>query len=859
MYAEIVVNTPLGRKVTRGGIAPDDLEAGYSPLGMTFHYSLPPSLAATAAPGQLVWVPFGPRRLQGVILALSETSPVAETRDIYEIVDPVPVLTPAQIDLARWISDYYLASLHECVWLMLPPGVGQEVESMLQLRAGVELPANLTPTQRTIVELLRREGKVPTHRLSRTMRLKEWRPALEQLIRKGIVVRTSELAEPRAKPKTERVVRLANVEALPASLLDRAPKQRAVVEYLRGKAATSVSEVYAATGADAATLNALAEKELVVFAEEEVWRDPLAGRSFVLTAPPKLTPDQEAAWREIELGINEHAHRVYLLHGVTGSGKTELYLQAIDAVLAQGRQAIVLVPEIALTPQTVRRFAARFPGRLTVTHSQLSPGERYDQWRRARLGLVDIVIGSRSAIFAPLPRLGLIVVDEEHEWSYKQDKSPRYHARDVALKLGELTGSTVILGSATPDMTTYYRAQCGEFVLLRLPQRIMGHRHVIEAERDQYAISSRLLAVREVGPGYDDARYLDLPPVQVIDLREELKSGNRSIFSRALHDAMTVALAAGEQVILFLNRRGASTFVMCRDCGTALKCPRCQIPLTYHLGPGGSAAPRMEGDLVCHHCNYRTFAPDMCPSCWSPRIKYFGIGTQKVEEVTRQRFPGVRTLRWDRDVTMRKGSHERILDAFVSHQADVLIGTQMIAKGLDLPLVTLVGVVSADTALNLPDFRAGERTFQILTQVAGRAGRSILGGKVVIQTYNPEHYAIQAASHHDYAAFYEREIEFRREQGYPPFGQLIRLLYLNPSDERCREESERLHRLLVNRLARLGLPNLDLIGPAPAFLGRIRRQSRWQIVLRGRNPRALLEGIALPLGWRVDVDPMSLL
>ncbi|HEM62346.1 MAG TPA: primosomal protein N', partial [Chloroflexi bacterium] len=518
-------------------------------------------------------------------------------------------------------------------------------------------------------------------------------------------------------------------------MLGRAPLQRAIVEYLDQEGPSPVTDIYAEVGGTSTTLRALEEKGLLELEEQEVWRDPLQGRTFVSTTPPRLTLAQEAAWEEIGAGLGRQGAENFLLHGVTGSGKTEIYLRSLREVLDHGGQAIVLVPEIALTPQTIRRFAARFPGRIAVLHSKLSIGERYDGWRRVRDGLVDIVIGSRSAIFAPLPRLGLIVIDEEHEWSYKQDKTPRYHARDVAIKLAEITGSKVILGTATPDVVTYHRAQQGEYRLLHLPKRIMGHRRRIEEQRARHHLDSqRIGAVREVGEGYDQAVYMDLPPVEVVDLRQELRSGNRSIFSRSLKEAMAETLDAGEQVILFLNRRGATTFVMCRDCGYVMKCKRCDVPLTYHS---------VDDDLVCHHCNFRTFLPDACPSCWGGRIKQFGTGTQKVETVARQLFPQARFIRWDRDTTGGKMSHEKILEKFIKHEADVMIGTQMIAKGLDLPLVTLVGVLSADTALRLPDFRAGERTFQLLTQVAGRAGRSILGGRVIVQTYSPEHYCIQ--------------------------------------------------------------------------------------------------------------------
>jgi primosomal protein N' (replication factor Y) len=850
-YARVVVNTRVQpRKVVRDE-AREDADEGLD-LGMTYHYSIPPELRREVRQGQLVVVPFGARRLQGVIFGFDDRSPVSETRPLYEIADPTPVLSAAHIELASWISRYYLAPLIDAVLLMLPPGVTRKTQVVVGLNRGAAVPGDLDDGQRRVVDLLRAEGELPLHGLGRKVGLKNYQQIVDGLARRGLIVERSQLSEARARPKTERVARL-KAELTPdvRDELRRASVQAAVVEYLDQSGPTPVSDLRAEVGGSSATLKALVDKGLVELEEQEVWRDPLQGRTFVPSSFPRLTAAQDSAWREIEASLHREGSEVFLLHGVTGSGKTEIYLRALREVLDLGQQAIVLVPEIALTPQTIRRFAARFPGRIAVLHSGLSLGERYDGWRRVRDGLVDVVIGSRSALFAPVDRLGLIVMDEEHEWSYKQDRTPRYHARDVAVRLAELKGCKVILGSATPDVVSYYRAQQGRYRLLHLPRRIMGHRRRVDEQRAQHGIDAkRARAVKEVGEGYDEAVYMDLPPVQVVDLREELKAGNRSIFSRALTQAMAEALEADEQVILFLNRRGATTFVMCRDCGYVMKCKRCDMPLTYHSA---------EDELVCHHCNWRTFLPDVCPNCWSERIKHFGIGTQKVEAVTRQLFPQARIVRWDRDTTGGKMAHEKILEKFINHQAHVMIGTQMIAKGLDLPLVTLVGVLSADTALRLPDFRAGERTFQLLTQVAGRAGRSILGGKVIVQTYAPDHYAIQAASRHDYEGFYAQEVEFRRQQRYPPFGGLVRLVYVDRDAQRCEAEATKMHRILENKIARLGLPELDLIGPAPAFLSRIRGQYRWHLIVRGKDPHTLLEGLELGRGWRVDVDPVSLL
>jgi primosomal protein N' (replication factor Y) len=614
-----------------------------------------------------------------------------------------------------------------------------------------------------------------------------------------------------------------------------------------------------ATQATRAHLKDLQAHGLVQLEEREVWRDPLAGEIISPAKPPRLTPDQQRVWDEVRTHLSttptEGSPRVILLHGVTGSGKTEIYLRAVGYVLRQGRQAIVLVPEIALTPQTVHRFAARFPDRLAIAHSKLSLGERYDTWRRIRRGDIDLVIGSRSAVFAPFPRLGLIVLDESHEWTYKQEGSgiqqmPHYHTRDVAEELARRTGATVLLGSATPDLESAYRAHRGDYVYLRLPQRIMSYGPQVEAQRARFNIPPERIRPQALDDESTEARFTSLPPVQVVDMRQELRAGNRSIFSRALQESMEVALGAGEQVILFLNRRGSASFVLCRDCGHVVRCARCDVPLTYHDD---------QRQMTCHHCNARAEVPNVCPECWSRRIKFFGLGTQRLEAAVQERFPAARTLRWDRDTTGRKGAHGELLRAFSAGEANVLIGTQMIAKGLDLPLVTLVGVISADTALHLPDFRAAERTFQLLTQVAGRAGRGLLGGKVIVQTYTPQHYAIQAASHHDYEAFYRYESAFRKEHGYPPYGRLVKLLYLNKQAQKCQEEAERMGHLLQRRARQQGLPGITLIGPAPCYLSRLRGYYRWQIIVRAANPYPLLTSVSYPIGWRIDVDPVSLL
>ena len=610
-----------------------------------------------------------------------------------------------------------------------------------------------------------------------------------------------------------------------------------------------LSELYAETGANLSHLKKLHSLGLIRLGEEEVWRNTLADRDFIPTTPPVPTPDQDRVWEEIKLAM-QHKPAPFLLHGVTGSGKTEIYLRAADFALASGKQAIVLVPEIALTPQTVRRFASRFPDQVALLHSRLSDGERYDTWRRARDGQYKIVVGPRSALFTPFANPGIIILDEEHDHSYKQTPPvppPYYHAREAAVELGQITGSTVILGSATPDIVTYHRAQGGWCKLVELPRRIMGHRRRIEG---QAARLQRESSYQQAEGDPEDALTIPLPPVQIVDLRQELRAGNRSIFSRALRSALDDTLSRGEQAILFLNRRGTATFIMCRDCGHVLNCPRCQMPLTYHR-PGAL--------LVCHYCGRKEEPKDTCPKCGSRRIKYFGLGTEEVQRLVELEWPAARTVRWDRDTTAGRDSHEALLASFINQQADILVGTQMIAKGLDLPLVTLVGVISADVALGLPDFSIGERTFQVLAQVAGRAGRGMLGGRVIVQTYQPEHYAIKAAAEHDYTTFYLEEIRFRTQHALPPFRRLARLVIADPVDERAERQAKQLASALRRHAREKALGATEVVGPLPPFFNRIDGRYRWQIIIRSPNPARLLTDFQIPSSCVVDIDPVSTL
>ena len=806
-YAEVSVNSPVAQR-------------------RTFSYAIPSGLGVEV--GQAVLVPFGDKLLQGIVLELSPSPAVEETKEIAAVIEPRPLLSQSHVLLARWISEYYLSPLFDAVALMLPPGFERRTVTFFSLPSPpseADMSA-LSREQRQLLDLVPREGRVSLKELEKGLG-RQARLVISRLVNQGLLVKSYELERIKVRPKKVAYLRLevtaseARQEAARLRERSRATKQASLLEYLSQQVEpVSLTEARRSVNCTSSVVGALVSRGLVSVREVEVRREPISYQGITPSYPLTLTTAQKSALDAIKSGLPKGKTQVFLLHGVTGSGKTEVYLQALAEAIGLGKRGIVLVPEIALTPQTIERFASRFPHRVAVLHSKLSLGEQFDEWQRIRDGEFDVVIGSRSAIFAPQPDLGLIVIDEEHEWTYKQsDKSPRYHARDVAIKLAELTGAIVILGSATPDVATFYHAQRGDYRLLKLPERV--------TPRDGSS----------------------MPGVEVVDLREELKAGNRSLFSRSLSQAMGQAVANKEQVILFLNRRGAASFIQCRGCGFVLRCRRCDVPLTYHLA----------GDtLVCHQCNYRTAVPQACPRCTRRRIKFLGLGTQRLEQEVGQGFPQARLLRWDSDVTKGKHSHDEILHRFRAHQADILIGTQMIAKGLDLPLVTLVGVVSADTALNLPDFRAGERTFQLLSQVAGRAGRGTLGGRVIIQTYAPEHYAIQAASRHDYSSFYDKEIEYRRQLRNPPFTRLAYLVYSHPNDALCQREAERMRHLLSQEIDSQGIADIELIGPAPAFIHRLRGRFRWQFILRGSGLSAFLSRIPFPQGWTVDIDPLGL-
>jgi len=806
-----------------------------------FDYRVPAELSARVGVGHLVTVPFGPQTLQGVILRFIETPSVAETKTILGTIDPQPVLTPAQIALAEELARATLAPLAAVIGMMLPPGLSQQGDTLYEIReaaAGNWISGDQPPIAARIVELLRERGPLRGRQLDSHFRKVDWRKSAGYLVRQGVLSAQSVLPVPRVRPKFIRTAQLAvppetaeaAMEGLGKTDATLRRRQAALRFLLRANEAVNVSWVYAESGCNFADLQELEERELIRLFESEIFRDPLektgqqAG-GYAQIPALELTMEQEQALSEIERALLSNAkRRPFLLHGVTASGKTEIYLRAAEATIKHGRQAIILVPEIALTPQTVRRFLSRFPGQVGLVHSKLSEGERYDTWRRARLGLLKVVIGARSALFSPLPDIGLIVADECHDSSYYQAEPPFYDAVRAAQIYARITGAVCILGSATPSVEQRYQAEVGHSLRLELPKRVtpIGSTHSAQG----------------------------LPPVSIIDMRAELKAGNRSIFSRELRAELERTLARGEQAILFLNRRGTATYVFCRECGHVMRCPNCDMPLTFHI--------EKKERLLCHYCGYARGKPNTCPSCGRTSIREYGLGSEKVETEVNALFPAAHTLRWDWETTRQKDAHELILTHFASHRANVLVGTQMLAKGLDLPLVTLVGIVLADVGLYLPDPFAGERVFQVLTQVAGRAGRSERGGKVILQTFDSANRVIGFAARHDYAGFYHDELDHRRRLGYPPFQDLVRLEFRHQEAEAAETAARALAARLERELLAADRQGITIVGPAPCFFAKQERYYRWQIILRGEQPAEVLRGQKLD-GWRVEVDPVSLL
>lgn len=801
-------------------------------------YAVPPHLRDEITPGRLVWVPLRRSFARAVVVAFDESPPPAggfDLRTVIASIRPSLTLDSRRVELARWLGRETITSPFAAMEPFLPPGYGKDV---VQGFRRLPMPAPeppLTAAQRQAMDVLA-DGKVWALPDLQRQTGRTLTSVLNALLTSDLIESLPVQGQLERPVATDRFVRLAvdpgDVPAISNRL--RSSRQRQLLDEIAGRTADlshgadpafAASSLLKRVGSSLPALRALEDAGLVDIIERpkvpSSWLSPVSH-----DRPPALTGDQATVWADIEAALIAHDSQPRLLRGVTGSGKTEIYLAAVDWCLRNGRGAIVLVPEITLATQVVRRFRARFPEQVAVLHSSLATGERQASWRALAEGRLRVVVGARSALFAPLPNIGVIILDEEHESAYKQDSDPRYHARTLAAEMACQFGAALVLGSATPSVESTYRVAEGEAVGLSLPRRV---RPAVAEERE--------------------AGQLDLPTVEIADLRLELHRGNAGILSTPLTEKVTEALARGEQALLLLNRRGMATVVLCQECGHRLICPHCDIPLVFHQD---------RGLLICHRCDYRRRPPAVCPVC-SGTLTYFGAGTQKVERDVAATFDGARVLRWDQDTSRRRGAPEAMLRAVEEHEVDIVVGTQMIAKGLDLPRVTVVGVINADSMLHLPDFRSAERTFQLLTQVAGRAGRRG-EGHVIVQTYTPHHYAIQAAAAHDYDRFYAEEIAFRDQHFYPPFTRLIRFAYRHRQEATCAAEAATYAHILVQHVRnhrQVGIS--DILGPTPAFAARIRDEYQWQIVLRSPEMEPLLENLPTRPGWVVDVDPISVL
>jgi len=817
-FAEIVVHSPVSNGKDTG----------------VFDYIVPEKFAHIVKPGIRVIVPFGHNRiLEGYIMEIKDSTdvPYNKIKPILDIPDISEVFNSKQILLAKWISREYMCPLIDILKCIVPPEIVLKEKKMLILRDNNETQdIVLDNNQKEIINVVKKHGgKIPYTVLKKFVSSTALK-SLQSIIKSGLLYYESTM-DSNIREKTVNALQIAVTDDEVNNFIDsiknnkRYKKQMDILQIIRNKDSGILEkELIETYGYSKSTIDTLIKKGIIKKKEVRVQRDPYLGTFFPKLEKPTLTSSQKDVIDKIISGYNEQGKRNYLVHGVTGSGKTEIYMQLIEYMINRGKRAIMLVPEISLTPQMIERFKGRFD-RVAVLHSKLSAGERYDEWRRIKEGEADVVVGARSAVFAPLDNVGIIIQDEEHENSYKSDKTPKYNTRDVAYKRCEIEDAIFVAGSATPSIETYYEATRGKYVVCSINQRVDNKK---------------------------------LPKIELVDMREEIISGNRTIFSKRLYEEINIALNNKNQIILFLNRRGFSTFVSCRKCGFVLKCPNCDVSLTYHMD---------RNVLNCHYCDYTIKSPEICPSCGSKYIKYFGIGTQKVESEVRKSFPNAKILRMDMDTTSKKGAHDKIYRAFKNGEADILIGTQMVSKGLDFPGVTLVGIIAADMTLNIPDFRSCERTFQLITQVAGRAGRGNAEGRVIVQTYTPEHYCIQSALNHDYKGFYDKEILIRKSFKYPPFCDLINIIASSKTEYKVIEAIKKLTFEASRKF--VCKDKYTILGPSPAPISKIKTYHRWQTIIKGvadetfkEEIRSLIDSISAyynDVKISLDINPVSLL
>jgi primosomal protein N' (replication factor Y) len=809
----------------------------------TFTYRLPLALQRDARLGSRLLVPFGRKRLTAYIVALlQEIDPAlelndADIKDAEELLDAEPLLTPEVLEITRWVADYYAAPWGEVLKAALPAGLNATVEQVLSITTEgrdelARLPLHRTATAKArALRLIAQDGETSLRLLARDLGETRASTIARELERSGWIKLTHRARSVLARAKRRKSVRLLPLEDHTEPTAARAltaAQQRIVNALIAIGGEMAFADLLETADVSASTIATLEKRGIVEMLVRDVRRDPLAEAVLPEREQLELTDAQNAALREIETPIQQTRYAALLLHGVTGSGKTEVYIRAMQTALRRGRSAMMLVPEIALTPVFSRRLRAYFGDQVAIFHSSLTTGERFDEWSRLKKGEARVVIGTRSAVFAPVSNLGIIIVDEEHETSYRQQESPYYNGRDVAVVRSSRASAVVVLGSATPSLESFHNAHTGKYTYLQLKTRI----------------ANRAMARAEI-----------------VDMREVFKAqGKQEVFSDQLLHAIKETHERGEQSIVLLNRRGYSSFVMCRSCGESVHCPNCDVTLTYH---------RSEMSIVCHYCNHRRAAPTQCPSCNGKYIYYVGEGTEQLEEILQKRFPSMRIARLDRDTTSRRKLFERAILEFSAGELDMLVGTQMLAKGHDFPNVTLVGVVSVDVGLAMPDFRSAERTFQLITQVAGRAGRGSLAGKVLIQTFHPNHYALKHACAQDYAGFYAEEIRYRKSMSYPPFVALASLLVHGEDFTRTQATAAEI-KLALDEANATENRACRILGPAPAPLARLRGEHRIQLLIKSRSRPRLRQVIDMALAEattrgcdlraiNIEIDPVNLM
>lgn len=782
-----------------------------------FDYSVPDGICGEMRVGRRVIVPFGVRSMlcEGYVFEVKQQTDAKRVKSVARTVGGEDAFDEKGAELIEWLREKTLCSYVEAVHLLMPTGTGVNFEQWVCLAEKdaeiIKEKLKKSDIKREIISALMSEnGKIEMGRLA-SMWDVNIRAHITALEKQGIV---KILQRDSINVKT-RVIRFASLAVdtdearrISDELREKAPKQAKIIDILCSNERVAAADLVYLASTGYAALTALCKKGIIELFDAEVLRDPSAGKEIEREPFKTLTDEQERAKEVLCASMDSGMAETFLIHGVTGSGKTEVYMHLIAHALQHGKTAIVLVPEISLTPLMTKRFISRFGDRVAILHSALSLGERYDEWKRIKRGGVDVVVGARSAVFAPLDNIGAIILDEEHEYTYKSEMSPKYHARDVALFRARQYGAVTVLASATPSIESYYRAETGEYKLLEMKSRFNAQK---------------------------------LPTVYVTDMREELEKGNRTMFGDMLSHELLYNIEHGQQSILFLNRRGFSTFVSCRSCGYVVKCPHCNISMTYH---------RSTNRLMCHYCGYTHENYRVCPECDSSYIKYFGAGTQKLEEELKKKFEGVSTVRMDFDTTSTKRAHEKLLTKFEKEKTDVLIGTQMVSKGLDFHNVTLVGVVAADSSLYIDDYRSGERTFDLIMQVCGRAGRGDMEGRAIVQTYTPEHSAIVHAKNHDYKGFYKDEIRLRRAMWYPPFCDLVTILFCGPDEEAVAAYAKSTAEEIGAMLEKSGQKTL-MLGPAVSSVSKIKDKYRYRIVIKCE----CADGLNDILRYAVDKEP----